>query len=199
MKNFFKAYSYNIFKLFLNQVAIALFGLALAFAGGKTGGTSVRLWSSIFSVLFYLFLLYASMWEVGAKDGIRATTRGESRGLWRGFVMSLCANGLNILLALCILPGMFAPTGSGLAGFSAACSVFALLIEGMYIGILAVPFMDVALNAYAWSYILIIIPAVVVTGVAYILGSYDLHFTNILIPKNKDVKNNGRPSRKKNQ
>ena len=36
--------------------------------------------------------------------------------------------------------------------------------------------------------------AVVVSGIAYVLGSYNLHATNILIPKNKDVKNNGRPN-----
>jgi len=32
-----------------------------------------------------------------------------------------------------------------------------------------------------------------VCGFAYILGSYQLHATNLLIAKNKDVKNNGRP------
>jgi hypothetical protein len=42
-------------------------------------------------------------------------------------------------------------------------------------------------------YFLIVLPAILVAGVAYILGSYNLHFTNILIAKNKDVKNNGRP------
>ena len=156
---------------------------------------TLRLWTSIFAVLFYLFLLYASMWEVGAKDGIRARAKGEKYGLWRGFAMSACANALNILLALCILPGAFVE--GAVKGFSATCQLIALLAEGMYLGILATPVMGAPLNTYPWMYFVIILPAVLVTGAAYILGCYDLHATNILIQKNKDVKNNGRPERKK--
>ena len=197
MKKFFKEYSYNIFRLFLNQFAIALFGIALAFACGRAENMTLRLWTSIFAVLFYLFLLYASMWEVGAKDGIRARARGEKYCLWRGFVMSLCANGLNILLALCILPGAF--VDGAVKGFSSACQLIALLLEGMYLGLLATPVMGAPLNTYPWMYFVIVLPAVLVTGGAYILGLHDWHATNILIPKNKDVKNNGRPERKKNK
>ncbi len=191
MKAFFSKYGYNIFKLFLNQFAIALFGIALALACGKSGNRTLQWVTSLFAVLFYLFLEYAAMWEIGAKDGISAKARKESRRLWRGAVISLCANVLNILLAILILPGAFAP-GTGAEGFSSVCSIIALLLEGMYTGILAQPFRGISLNEYAWVYFAIIAPAVLVSAGAYILGSFDLHFTNILIPKNKDVKNNGR-------
>ena len=46
-------------------------------------------------------------------------------------------------------------------------------------------------------FFVITIPSILVIGVGYIIGSYNLHATNILIPKNKDVKNNGRPKHKK--
>ena len=193
MKAFFKKYSYTMLKLFLNQFAIALFGMALALATGYTGNSTLQILTSVFAVLFYLFLLYATMWEVGAKDGISAAARHESRGLWRGFVIALCANVLNILLALLILPGAFVPVGNTWNGISAVAQIIALMIEGMYQGILTVPFRGLVLHDFAWVYFAIIIPAVLVSGVAYIFGSYNMHATNILIPKNKDVKNNGRP------
>lgn len=191
MKAFFSKYGYNIFKLFLNQFAIALFGIALAVACGKAQNNTLQWVTSVFAVLFYLFLEYAAMWELGAKDGISAVARKTSRKLWRGAVISLCANVLNILLAILILPGAIAP-GTKAQGFSSVVSVIALMIEGMYTGILAQPFRGLSLNQYAWVYFAIIVPAVLVSAGAYILGSYDLHLTNILIQKNKDVKDNGR-------
>jgi hypothetical protein len=60
-------------------------------------------------------------------------------------------------------------------------------------GLLSCKVGGVALNTYIWPYFVIILPALLVGSVAYIIGNYGLHCTNILIPKNKDVKNNGRP------
>ncbi len=193
MKEFLKKYSYTMVKLFVNQFAIALFGVGLAFVSGYTESNTMKVVTGIASIVFYLFLIYAHMWEVGAKDGISAEAHKTSRGLWRGFVIGVGANSINLLLALLILPGAFAPIGSAIDGMSAVFSVIALLLEGMYIGILSLPLGGLALNQYAWVYFAITVPAIAVSGIAYILGSYNLHATNIFIPKNKDVKNNGRP------
>ncbi len=190
---FFKQYSYSAFKLFLTQLALALMGMAMALAFGYKGNRGLQVGAGVFVTVFYLFLLYVHMWEVGAKDGIKAAAHGTPRGLWRGFAIALVANALNLLLALLILPGAFVPEGHAWNGFSAAVSVVALIVEGMYQGILAVPFRGLQLHDFAWVYFAIIAPAVLVCGVAYILGSYQLHATNLLIAKNKDVKNNGRP------
>ena len=57
--SFFKKYSYIIVKLFLNQFAISLFGIGLAFASSYSKNNTLLLVSSIFSVIFYLFLEYA--------------------------------------------------------------------------------------------------------------------------------------------
>lgn len=193
MKEFFKKYSYTIVKLFVNQFAIALFGLGMAFASGYGDNNKLKIATGIGAIVFYLFLLYAHMWEVGAKDGITAEAKGTSRGLWRGFAIGLCANAVNLLLALLILPSAFAPMGSALKGIGSVFSIIALLLEGMYIAILSLPLNGLSLNAYAWVYFAITVPAILMCGIAYIIGSYNLHATNILIPKNKDVKGNGRP------
>jgi len=188
---FFKKYSYTIVKLFLNQFAISLFGIGLAFASSYAKNNTLLLLTSIFSVVFYLFLEYAIIWEVGAKDGITATSRHTSRGLWRGFVLSLCANALNLIAAFLILSKVFTGVENKV---SAVGQFIAMVLQGMFQGILSQRVDSGAqLNDFWWVYFLIILPAVIVTGVGYIIGSYNLHVTNILIPKNKDVKNNGRP------
>lgn len=188
--NFWKKYSYVITKLWLNQIAIALFGVALAFASDKGGRTNLLFYTSVFAVVFYLFLQYAVMWEVGAKDGISDAAHGRSRRLWRGFLIGTLANSLNLLLAVLVLTKEF----TGVTALSAAAQFIALMTEGMYQGILTKPLMGLRLHDYSWVYFAITVPAVVVSGVAYIIGQYNLHLTNILIPKNEDVKNNGRPS-----
>ena len=193
MKSFWKQYSYTIFKLFLNQFAIALFGVALATASAASDKNALLLLTSIFAVIFCLFLQYAVVWEVGAKDGIRADAHKSSRGLWRGVAIAVSANALNILLALLTLLGVFFAPGTVGAGIGGAAQFVARLLEGMYMGILAQPFRGLQLHDFSWAYFAICVPSVVVCTVGYILGSFNLHATNILIPKNKDVKNNGRP------
>jgi uncharacterized membrane protein len=196
LKNFFKKYSYTMFKLFLNQFAIALFGIALFSACSRTESKALVVVTSIFSVLFYLFLQYAVMWEVGAKDGISAVARKQSRGLWRGFVIALIANSINILLAILVLSGTFAPAETFAKNMSGACSLISTFLQGMYAGIMLQPLNGLNLLHYAWMHFAIVVPSVLVCGLAYIFGSFNLHATNILIPKNKDVKNNGRPDKK---
>lgn len=193
MKAFLKKYSYVAVKLFLNQFAIALFGVGLAFASKGANNDTLLYATSIGAILFYLFLQYAVMWEVGAKDGISAVARHESRRLWRGFVIGCLGNALNIVCALFILPGAFAAPDSGVKIMSNAFQFIARMVQGMYMGVMTTPFHGLALHDFAWVYFAIILPALLICSVAYILGSYNLHATNILIPKNKDVKNNGRP------
>ena len=177
-------------KMFVNQFAIALFGLGMAFVSYSSDSIKLRVATSIGAIIFYLFLLYVHMWEVGAKDGISATARGTSRGLWRGFVLSICANAINIIAALMVFTKVFTGAENQV---SAVGQFIAMVLQGMFQGILSQRVGAAQINDFWWIYFLIIIPAVLVTGLAYIIGNFGLHATNILIPKNKDVKNNGRP------
>ena len=55
--------------MFLDQIAMTVFGTMLSFATLKNEG--LLLASSIFSILFYLMLLYTVGWDIGARDKIR--------------------------------------------------------------------------------------------------------------------------------
>ena len=193
MKAFLKKYSYIAFKLFLNQFAIALFGVGLAFASEGADNKTLLIATSVGAILFYLFLQYAVMWEVGAKDGISAVARKEGRGLWRGFAIGALANSFNLLCAILITPGAFSASESALGRIGHAFQFIARMVQGMYMGVMTLPCGSSQLHDMAWTYFVITLPAILVCGAAYIIGNYNLHATNILIPKNKDVKNNGRP------
>lgn len=106
---FFKANSYDIVKLYINQIGISIFSLFLSFAvravdveDSKRMLLSVLL--SALSLLFYSFLLYTAAWDMGAKDKIRIDGGRLTYDRSKGAKLSLFANVPNFVLAgLCIL------------------------------------------------------------------------------------------------
>ena len=76
MITFLKKRSYDLVYMFVTQLAISLFGLALAFAV-PVNQSALRIGTSVFSILFYLFLVYTRVWELGYKD-CHAFEIGES-------------------------------------------------------------------------------------------------------------------------
>ena len=56
--NFFKKNSYTIVKLFITQLAISILGNVLAIACGMAKYDTLKLVTSIFAVLFFVFLNY---------------------------------------------------------------------------------------------------------------------------------------------
>ncbi len=178
MKSFFRDHSYNMVKMFLNQFATAIFGVVLALAAGKAQNPVLRNVTSVFAILFYLYLLYTMTWEIGFRDKVGSENGRLRRMPWKGALISLCANIPNLVFALFITLAhlvTFAPLNN-LGGF---CGMAALFLEGMYTGLLANTVGGVALNSHWWIYFLIVLPAVAVCGVAYVLGLNDVKFTSL--------------------
>ena len=85
MKKFFHDYSYSMVKMFVNQFAISIFGVSLTFATtqahmGSDGLDVFTLIVSLFSTVFYLFLIYTLSWELGSKDRVSVDS-GRNRVL----------------------------------------------------------------------------------------------------------------------
>ena len=168
---FWKGYSYCIVKMFINQFAIAIFGLTLAIATGKTGNFNLELICSIFAVLFYLFLIYTMIWEVGATDKVRVDAGRAVASPLRGLYMSLLANIPNMILALLICVSFpFAGTQEWAGNTCAFAKFIALLLEGMYTGLLSLEVGGAQLNTYPWAYVVIILPALAVSALSYYAG-----------------------------
>ena len=190
MKAFFERYSYDSVRLLLNQVAISMFGFALAMSSLKTESDTLLLWSSIASIVFYLALVYGSAWKTGSNDRLSVEYGKIPFKPLRGLLISLLAKSINFLLAILIAVG----TLFGLGGLEGIANAIALLGQGMYQGVLAVGSIGgTALNAYWWVYFLLPLPAMLVATVAYLAGVKDFHVTNAGIP---ELPESDRPSRK---
>lgn len=184
MREFMQKHSYSAVRLFVNQIAISIFGLVLAIACGRVENETLKVGASVGAILFYLFLLYAAMWEAGSKDKL-SYSQSKSSPL-TGLYIALIANSLNILLAIIITISSFASEGGTMHAVGAISSVIALFVEGMYTGLLSVDLNGIPLNDYWLSYFIIIIPALVVSAVAYWFGLKEYHFSKILIPENPE-------------
>jgi hypothetical protein len=172
MKKFLQDHSYNMVKMFLNQIAIAMFGFSLAIATAKAQNVALRNATSVCAILFYLFLLYSMTWEIGFSDKVSVES-GKKRSMpLKGALISLCANVINFLLAILIMLAQLLPQ-SFLSSIGAVSSTIAILTEGMYMGLLTNHFLGAALNSYWWVYFLLPIPAILTCAVAYQMGIHD--------------------------
>ena len=105
---FIKNNSYDIIKLYINQIGIAIFSLVLYTAIGmidsETLPMPLKIGVSVFAILFYFVLIYTVMWEIGAKDKIRVDSGKEACFMSKGFLMGLFANLPNFIFTfICIL------------------------------------------------------------------------------------------------
>lgn len=202
MKNensFFGRYSYTMVRLFLNQFAIGLFGAVITLALSKIGGDNetlsdtVMIVASALATVFYLFLTYTTIWPVGGKDRISSDAGKLSVMPMRGVLISLIANVPGLVVAILYTISEFA----GQTGMKLAMRVVTLFLNGMYYGLLAGAPAGAADEAkllnYWWMYFLVLLPAIIVTGVGYYLGTRNFHLTKMLEHQypdsDRDIKN----------
>ena len=186
MKSFFSSYSYGMIKMFVNQFAISIFGSVLAMATATAGNDTLTLVVSIFAILFYLFLIYTMTWEIGAKDRISFDVGKKPYRPFTGLWISLIANIPNFIIAILYTIAFPKMTTATWAGNMAAISKFiSVIIQGMYLGITAtIKIGEVQMNQLWWTYIVIIIPSLVTSFLAYYLGHKNFRFFAKLTQKN---------------
>ena len=98
----FKENSYDIVKLYVNQLGIMIFSMLLYTAVGSFENESLSgklsIFVSVFSICFYLVLVYYAMWEIGAKDKIRIDGNKMLPTPKKGVLLGLFANSTNIIV-----------------------------------------------------------------------------------------------------
>jgi hypothetical protein len=161
MFRFIKENSYIIVKLMLNQFGINVLGIMLYLV--TQNNETLVLITSFFAVFMYMFLLHTVAWEEGAKYGIRVTGGRADPMPLGGLWLSICANVVNLIVAVIVAIGYYTAEGGVLHTIGKAVGY---LTEGMYMGLIALysPF-----NPIGWF--LIIIPAVIITTLSYWLGT----------------------------
>jgi len=197
MKKFLQDHSYDMVKMFLNQFATAVFGFALVLAASKAQNATLRNVTSIAAILFYLFLLYTMTWEIGFADKVSVESGKKKAMPAKGALISLCANSVNFLLAIFVMLAALLPKSfiSNIGGVSAPA---ALLIEGMYTGLLSHPVGGMPLNNYWFVWFIVPIPAILVSSLAYWLGLRDVKGTS-LFNKHDYPASDREPKRKRDE
>lgn len=180
MWNFIKQYSYDAVKLFVTQFAIGIFGFSLSLASAQAQNAPLTIVCSVFAVFFYLFLIYTSLWEMGAKDQISVEYGHQPYCPRKGLYIALLACVLNVLAAIGI---------ALIPAAEAICRLYAVVAEGMYNGILSIRVADQMLNTYPIFYFLIPIPALLTAWLAYFLGLKNIRLTGSLFAPNGQQKN----------
>jgi hypothetical protein len=175
MKDFFERYSYQSVHFLLNQVAIGLFGVVLSLAAGMAENDGLKIVTSIFAVLFFLFLQFAAAWKVGAEDKVSVDLGKRKRDLTVPVKIWLLANSLNLLLALLISLSIWTDV-KALDAIGGVATMIKLLVEGMYTGVLAVHVGGAPLNSYWFMHFLTTIPSLIVIFASYVCGLKGINF-----------------------
>jgi len=194
--NFIKNNSYDITRLFINQIGITIFSLVLYLSTGFVEDTVLRgkLWLmvSIGATLFYFALLYCASWEFGAKDKIRIDSGKYKKVPMKGALMSLLANSLNIILALvsaiCIGVYINTPTLQGaesaVANAAGITSMLSHFISAMFIGIVglfkSIPVDEMTVNLLdSLGYLAMYLVTVGVTQLGYFMGERNYRISSL--------------------
>ena len=179
MFKFLKDNATFISKLFVYQFALTVFGLLLYSVSLYSKNNVIIAGISAFSVLFYLFIIYTSIWEIGAKDKIRMEgKRLQARplhGLWVG----IASNIPNYILAITSTVGYVCidhtirNADGNLTTPEWAVNVYGIThaigsyLNGTYLGITSTLKIDVL----PFTLFIITIPAIVTCAVGYYFGT----------------------------
>ena len=186
---FWKRHSYQVVRLFVIQIGIAIFGLVLSIAVSSAfrerGDRIPLLMVSFFSVLFYLFLLYSVSWEMGGKERLRLDAVHEATQGGTGFLLSLLAEIPNFVFCILMLIGGTMIASGATVGGSRVFAVGYLpenFLRSMYVGIIRTLLdatglvQDVSRTYYlvaAFLFLAVTLPAIAVTGFGYWMGMHE--------------------------
>ena len=196
MKEFFEINSKSIVKLYINQIAMSVFGIMVIFASAQS--ELMVLLASFLAVGLYLFIIYSMMWEAGAKAASK-TLRAEDAGIKKiqtPFLIVLFGSLFNILCyviynILQIYVKVSRITEGGVAFFGNFLWHFMRMINAIYMGFESMIFPNQYLanpEAYeaaaeevavimpipAYYYFLTLVPLFLVGIFAYYLGASEI-------------------------
>ncbi len=165
MIDFIKENSSNAIKLFVNQIAMTIFGLLLSAASFQD--TRIKIAAGLLSMLFYFYLLYTAAWDIGARDKVKIDGGRMRYAPQKGLYISLIANSLNIILA--VFSVVFYFVGTVWANTIVAVTFpWLKLLNGMYIALISFTTGNNTLHIFLTA--ATVIPTVTVSALGYLAG-----------------------------
>lgn len=208
IKDFFVRYSYDSVKMLLDQVVLSIFGFSMAIATLNAESATLLLWTCIGSIVFYLALISGVAWKMGVTDRSGIEMGNRKFKPFTGTLVSLVANLPNLLVAFAFMINTLVSDGTGISG------LIGRLLNGMYLGLMTLLNFNGkeihyclecelctmgntngfdCLHAYWWTYILITIPAILTSTIAYIMGAKGKMLSGLMRPT---IPESDRPTRK---
>lgn len=178
MKEFIHKNSELIVKMVVHQIGLTVFGLLLNSCASVSGNENLGIIFGVFSAAFYWFLIYILLWENGTKDKIRIEAGRMKKDVFKGAKVALIAAIPNLFLALLSTVGYLAIDRSVMvdgkftspewaANLYSIAQIIGIFLNSMYTGI--GEYFGITVMPY--FLFLITLPAVLVTGLGYYLGT----------------------------
>ncbi len=177
---------YDIVRLYINQLGITIFSMLLYTAVGaiedKLLSTVLSIVVSVFSIGFYLTLIYFVMWELGSKDKIKIDGGRMEPSPFKGLIMGVVANIPNFIissLTLVFSVICMATSSEVIKSVFAVLNLITRFHESMYMGIIIemIPGSgyDGMTEYFIESILFLVLPIIsfIVTHMAYRLGNND--------------------------
>jgi len=176
-------YSKYIYKFVVTQITMSVFGLIVSLATSMTYNPTVMKIGIMFSVGFFVFLLYDTMYIHGLDDSVKRTKEGQKTNKLEGLKIALLSYAPTILIVL-LFEFFFI---FGLGDANAIITIILMIIHGTYSG-----FWFLISNEIYKPLIpvLTLLPGIIACTLGYYLGLKELPIRKILgipikPPKNK--------------
>ena len=192
---FLKENSYDIVRLYINQIGITIFSLVLytsiSFIEDTSLNLQLKVALSVFASIFYFALLYTASWEYGAKDRIKIDSGRIKYMPFKGTLISLAANAPNFILAIFTIITMAIYLSAGIDGFNTAFAIFNLLLRftnSMFLGLLQgiFSFITDVNTSHIWQsvgYLVMPLFSVLVTQIGYTFGEKNIRIFSAFAQK----------------
>ncbi|MGN1095792.1 MAG: hypothetical protein ACI4QR_05345 [Eubacteriales bacterium] len=173
IKNFFKENGYISVKILVVHIALSIFGLMVYLPFDTTGKnqthTFLALICSIFSIVFYFFMVYNQIWEKGAKDSLRTVNGKKAAYPMKGFLIGLVAAIPDFIICAGYVSLWFFRSYENVVNIYNIFALITSLWEGMFMGVKAVVFPDS-------PYMFIAVPFITsfFAGISYIFGTKNI-------------------------
>ena len=200
MREFWSVNGRSVLRLYINQLAMSVFGLMVITGSAAMGGAEDNLFillASFVSMGLYLYIIYSMMWDAGAKAAAK-TLRAEDSGVKKTetpFYIVLFGSTINI-----ILYGLYAAakiTAAEVAG--GMVEIIIRMTNAVYMGFEAVLFpnpnyelyikgeqtVNTVMNTPPYYFFLTLIPLFIVGIGAYYLGASEISIMRKLGFKHK--------------
>lgn len=170
LKNFFRENGYMAVKLIVIHIAMSIFALSVYFPFNTTSQGSktqhfLALILGIFSIIFYFFMIYQQIWELGAKDELKIVNGKKKAYIGKGFLIGLIAAIPDFIICFGYLIFWFFQSYEWATNGYYLLKLGTTFWEGMFMAVYSVLF-----NNSAYMFIFVPFVSVIFAGISYIFG-----------------------------